>query len=1160
MPDQKIKIATLNINGMRTISTQCHLLEICNSYHFDILFIQETHVDNLSLGNSLKCKFNCEAFWSFGTNRSAGVATFIFPNCDINIDKFDTDLDGRFLSIDLKLDNIPFRLINIYAPNNDKDRKDFFNSISKHLVTSRNLILGGDFNCILNTKYDKIGKGANPLFGQIGSKELTNLCNNYNLVDIFRHLNPYRYATTWHAPVSKDIHTRLDRFYVSDSLISNDVVFNFYPVSFSDHDIFSFEFKNFNTSEIGQSYWKFNDSLLNDDDFVVSFRNFFKYHTRNLEISLNTWDILKEKIKNYCILFSKKRAKEKFDKIRHLRSQYSKLHQHERNSPGNYLEQVETLRSQIEKLENENLFGSKVRAKIDVLKDEENPSNFFSKIEQNKAKKKTISQIDCNGETFTHSKDILHCFRNFYQDLYTSEPIDDEIAEIFLQDLPSLSSDDSSSLEMDFSLAEFETSLKQMKDNKSPGPDGLTKAFYVKFFDLIGETLVKLSRVIFENEHLTESQRLSYITLLCKDPNNASNMKNWRPISLLNYDYKIISKSITNRLSTVLETLVHEDQTCAVKGRSIFDNVHLLRNVIDYVEQKDLPCIFLNLDQEKAFDRVSYEFLFKCLETYGFGENFIRWIKILYSDIQSSVLVNQFISDPFDICRGVRQGCALSPLLYVLCLEPFINQVRLDDNIHGLSLPGTHKIAKCVYYADDGTNILIDLLSCKRVLNKSKLFERASGSKINVTKTRGIFLGKWKSRSDHPFGISWVDSSKLLGNILGNCVSNDDVWSKTFGKIEKTLNSFKFRSMSFKSKTYAINSLALSKLWYLGSTNLMSPHYLKLFEKVVFGFIWSCKSEPLNRETMYLPVKLGGQNVVNISLKLDCLHLKHIRDLINGCTAKWTYFAIYWIGLYLKNYNPQFSSLSIPHSDFIPPFYKHCLDLLRTFNELTNNKELKNLTVKDMYMLSSSSHPSHPRIESIHPHLDFVNIWKPFQNKFVDPFSRDVSWRIVHEILPVQHLLCKYKISKIHNCNLCNSSLETISHLFYSCPLIQPMLDLLFDYISFVADERILPSEPVVIYHVLPSNMKLPAHAKNVILYLLMDFKFTVWTCRNLKKFENRNINSNYIVMSMNNRLKFRIECDFKRLPFSVFHDCWISPYVFCDLDEEDDSKLDFNF
>ena len=82
--------------------------------------------------------------------------------------------------------------------------------------------------------------------------------------------------------------------------------------------------------------------------------------------------------------------------------------------------------------------------------------------------------------------------------MYTFEPIDDDIAEIFLKDLSSLSPDDSSSLEVDLSFAEFETCLKQMQDNKYPGPDGLTKAFYLKFFDLIGETLVKLSHIIFE--------------------------------------------------------------------------------------------------------------------------------------------------------------------------------------------------------------------------------------------------------------------------------------------------------------------------------------------------------------------------------------------------------------------------------------------------------------------------------------------------------------------------------------------------------------------------------------------------------------------------------------------------------------------------------------
>lgn len=428
--------------------------------------------------------------------------------------------------------------------------------------------------------------------------------------------------------------------------------------------------------------------------------------------------------------------------------------QRERDTPGQYFEQIETLRKQIKVIHEQSYFGSRVRAKVETLENEENPSNYFNKTEKRKSNKKTITKIESENITYTTSKDILSCFHKFYTDLYSSESIDETVADYFLKDLPSLPDEESEYLETDFTLDEFKQSLLQMQDNKSPGPDGLTKNFYVKFFDLLGETLFKLSKIIFEAHSLTASQRLSFIMLLCKDKTNSQLMKNWRPISLLNYDYKIISKSIANRLSRVLGLIIHEDQTCAVKGRTIFDNVHLLRNIFDYVNQKNLPCIFLNLDQEKAFDRVSYEFLFKCLRTYGFGENFIRWIKILYNNICSSVIVNNFISEPLKICRGVRQGCALSPLLYVLVLEPFANQVRLDCNIKDLSLPGSDSIAKISLYADDSTGILTDLQSVKRMLEKCKLFGKASEAKLNVSKTKGMFLGKWKTRSDHPFGIS----------------------------------------------------------------------------------------------------------------------------------------------------------------------------------------------------------------------------------------------------------------------------------------------------------------------------------------------------------------------------------------------------------------------
>ena len=128
----------------------------------------------------------------------------------------------------------------------------------------------------------------------------------------------------------------------------------------------------------------------------------------------------------------------------------------------------------------------------------------------------------------------------------------------------------------------------------------------------------------YEAGELSETQKLSYITLICKDETRSEEMKCYRPISLLNIDYKIISKTITIRLGKVLPKIIGIDQTCSVKGRSIFDNLHLIRNVVDYVDQKNLAASFICLDQEKAFDRVSRSYMFDALTAFGFNGNFLK--------------------------------------------------------------------------------------------------------------------------------------------------------------------------------------------------------------------------------------------------------------------------------------------------------------------------------------------------------------------------------------------------------------------------------------------------------------------------------------------------------------------------------------------------------
>ena len=145
--------------------------------------------------------------------------------------------------------------------------------------------------------------------------------------------------------------------------------------------------------------------------------------------------------------------------------------------------------------------------------------------------------------------------------------------------------------------------------------------------------------------------------------------KNWRPISLLNCDYKIASRVIAGRLLKVIHLVVEKDQTCGVPGRFIGENVAFLRNVVDYATLSDVPVAFLSVDQEKAFDRVDWDFMRATLRHMGFSPSFIGWVNLFYSGVQSAVNVNGHISDFFALSSGVRQGCPLSPLLYVLVAE-----------------------------------------------------------------------------------------------------------------------------------------------------------------------------------------------------------------------------------------------------------------------------------------------------------------------------------------------------------------------------------------------------------------------------------------------------------------------------------------------------------
>ena len=162
------------------------------------------------------------------------------------------------------------------------------------------------------------------------------------------------------------------------------------------------------------------------------------------------------------------------------------------------------------------------------------------------------------------------------------------------------------------------------------------------------------------------------ITLLKKGGRHVRlDLDDYRPISLLNTELKILAWVLANRLQLVISDLIGPEQNYAVKGRSIWDNLHLVRQILEGIKD-DTKAVLINLDQSKAFDRVDHQSLAAVLETAGFKPEFRKWIRILYHNPQAVVQVNRRCSGAFAIERSVRQGCPLSPLLYVLALEPLL--------------------------------------------------------------------------------------------------------------------------------------------------------------------------------------------------------------------------------------------------------------------------------------------------------------------------------------------------------------------------------------------------------------------------------------------------------------------------------------------------------
>ena len=371
--------------------------------------------------------------------------------------------------------------------------------------------------------------------------------------------------------------------------------------------------------------------------------------------------------------------------------------------------------------------------------------------------------VDDAGVEKSSQSDLESILVNFYRRLFSKDFIDMQIQTEIIDDLEfSLTDLEDEQCEGLFTKEEVHSALRGLQTGKSAGSDGLPTESYLFFWDSLGDSLVLVFNERLRLGILSDSQREGLLGLIHKkDERNLA--KNWRPISLINTDYKLASKFITERLKVVMSSLVHQDQTCSVPGRSIFSNLQLVRDVLDMIDKTNETGILITLDQEKAFDRVDHEFLMRVLRKFGFGPMFCGWVSLFYNNVFSRVICNGKLTCPIFLGRGVRQGCPLSPLLYVLVSEVLSTQIRNCKEIEGFRLPGAGGLQfKVSQYADDATNFLKSERSLFMLLEVVRKYEKGSGAKLNTSKTEAMWLGRWRNNHGTPYGLKWVNKMRII--------------------------------------------------------------------------------------------------------------------------------------------------------------------------------------------------------------------------------------------------------------------------------------------------------------------------------------------------------------------------------------------------------------
>ena len=892
----QLKVMSYNVRGLNDEKKLRHLIN--HLYKEDpgkngdfIVCLQETYLERES---KVPYLWRGNFHLTPGLGNSQGCITLLSPHISV-VESRNIGNRAHVLACQKSGETqIGLLVVNIYAPNpNNLEKFEFFEAIfdvldefeTRHNCT--NSIVVGDFNVVFNENEAK-----NRLYSAQEKRIATSIKDRMRaagLTDLWED----KALFTWKRANSESF-SAIDRIlFKKNKLIKRWEATN-WSLSFSDHAALEAGFDYVGINKRPRTkITRLDPSLVKIPECRAAIE---REYQEMLNKMIDGWDPhLKLEYAKMCI-------RTVVEKVQAERKKFEQTEEDNINeelncaveslaagrpqlSGGSLVDYIEELRSKKAKIIEDR--GSRLADKLKTkwYNEGEKSNKYFLGLLRRNMPDDFKTLIGEEGELLNDPEEIESAIVTFYKKLYEGQN-EVEITEDdnFLDEIISISDEEGDEIVTPVTPDELRKTLHTCKDS-SPGPDGIPYSILGLLWPTFGKILSDAWNHSLQTGKLPPSHKASFLKLIPKAGKDLNKLTNWRPITLSNCDHKLITKTYSMRMCKVLTNVIGEKQTAYLKGRLINDNIRSMLATINLAGIEDnIDGLIVALDAKKAFDSVDHKYIERCLISFG-CRKFVPIFKILYKELTTDIIINGKVVKGFDIRRGVKQGDALSCILFIMCMEPLIRNIDKNDNITPLYSTNLESaVPKAFAYADDINCVIKDSESnLQRIFKEYERLTRNSGLQLNAEKTEILRIGKNPPR--RTYNVTYLelhheikssDKMKINGIIFQRDYSElvKENVKNAIARMDSIFRSWSRRSLSTLGKIVIVKTFGLSQIIYILQTLALTNNEYKMINNIVYKFIWNrhylaAKApERIRREIVVKTTRQGGLGMLDV-MELD---------------------------------------------------------------------------------------------------------------------------------------------------------------------------------------------------------------------------------------------------------------------------------------------------